>query len=327
MTPELMFVERLHSSASASAMGAVAHKIFEKQFSKFVRWGPEVLTDLDSEPLHQMRVTSRKLRTALQLFKPFILVKPSLYQDFSKVAKCLGTVRDLDVLKLRLQEFQIQEFQIQRRVSLEEQAQLYRLIDAIDRIRQKRFKRLTKTLAGSTYESLLHQCQDWFDAPKFHLEAQWQTTLALPDLLMPLVHAWLNHPGWLAEETVLDESSNSVEAMVDSDKVFHDLRKLTKQVRYQTEFFTAFYGPELSVFISELKTIQERLGEQQDNVVFAAFLEKRLGTQWQTKVPSLAEALQQAQAQFHSQWQAFRDLYLNAEVRRERRSLFLSLNT
>jgi CHAD domain-containing protein len=322
MTPELMSVEALHSSVSASTVGAVAHKIFEKQFSKFVKWEPEVLTDLDPEPLHQMRVTSRKLRTALQLFKPFILVKPSLYQDFSKVAKCLGTVRDLDVLKLRLQEFQIQP-----RVSLEEQAQLYRLIDAIDRIRQKRFKRLTKTLTGSTYKGLLHRCQDWFDAPKFHLEAQWQTTLALPDLLMPLVHAWLNHPGWLVEETVLHVSSNNGKPIVDSDKVFHDLRKLTKQVRYQTEFFTAFYGPELSVFIAELKTIQERLGEQQDNVVFAAFLEKRLGTQWQTKVPDLAETLQQTQAQFHPQWQTFRDLYLNAEVRRERRSLFLSLNT
>jgi CHAD domain-containing protein len=328
MTPELMSIEPLNSSVSASTVGAVAHKIFEKQFSKFVKWEPEVLTDLAPEPLHQMRVTSRKLRTALQLFKPFILVKPSLYQDFSKVAKCLGTVRDLDVLKLRLQEFQIQP-----RVSLEEQAQLYRLIDVMDRIRQKRFKRLTKTLTGSTYKGLLHRCQDWFDAPQFNLEAQWQTTLALPDLLMPFVHAWLNHPGWLAEETVFHESpnngepSNNGEPMVDSDKVFHDLRKLTKQVRYQTEFFTAFYGPELSVFIAELKTIQERLGEQQDNVVFAAFLEKRLGTQWQTKVPSLAETLQQAQSQFHHQWQGFRDLYLNAEVRGERRSLFLSLNT
>jgi CHAD domain-containing protein len=322
MTPELMSVEPLHTSANTSTVGAVAHKIFEKQFSKFVKWEPEVLTDLTPEPLHQMRVTSRKLRTALQLFKPFILVKSSLYPDFSNVAKCLGTVRDLDVLKLR-----IQEFQIQPRVSLEEQAQLYQLIDAIDRIRQKRFKRLTKTLTGSTYQGLLHRCQDWFDAPKFHLEAQWHTTLALPDLLMPLVHAWLNHPGWLAEQSGLDEFSLNGKSMVDLDKVFHDLRKLTKQVRYQTEFFTAFYGPELSGFISELKTIQERLGEQQDNVVFAAFLEKRLGPQWQTKVPSLAETLQQAPAQFHSQWQALRNLYLNAEVRKERRSLFLSLNT
>ena len=322
MTPELMPVKPLHSSVSASTVGAVAHKIFEKQFSKFIKWEPEVLTDLDPEPLHQMRVTSRKLRTALQLFKPFILVKPSLYRDFFKVAKCLGIVRDLDVLKLRLQEFQIQP-----RVSLEEQAQLHLLMDAIDRIRQKRFKRLTKTLAGSTYKGLVHKCQDWFNAPKFHREAQWQTTLALPDLLMPFVHTWLNHPGWLAEETVLHECSNNSKAMVDSDAIFHDLRKLTKQVRYQTEFFTAFYGPELSVFISELKAIQERLGEQQDNVVFAAFLEKRLGTQWQTKVPSLAETLQQAQGAFHSQWQPFRDLYLNAEVRGNRRSLLLSLSS
>ncbi len=318
MTPAIASVQQPISSETPSTVGTLALKIFEKQFSKFVKWESEVLADGDPEPLHQMRVATRRLRTALQLFQPFIFVKPSVYREVALVTKRLGAVRDLDVLKLRLQHCQAQSSS-----NLEEQAQLHWLVCRLDRLRQKQFKRLTKTLTRPLYVRLVRQCQEWFDAPQFQLAAQWQTTEALPDLLMPLVHEWLRHPGWLAETSSLEGSKSSKDG-ADPNAMFHDLRKRTKQVRYQTEFFTGFYGSQLSAYVDELKAIQELLGEQQDNVVFAAFLQKMLGTQWESKVPSLAETLRQSQQSFPALWQPFRDNYLNAEVRRERRSLFLN---
>jgi CHAD domain-containing protein len=323
MTPNSIALEQLNSSESSSTVGGLAQKIFEKQFSKFVKWESDVRTDLDPEPLHQMRVASRKLRTVLQLFQPYIFIKPSLYQDITQVAKCLGKVRDLDVLILRLQQCQTQPD-----ASLEEQAQLCLVMHQMKHLRQKQFKSLTKTLVGSTYSKLIRRCQEWFDRPKFSLEAQWQTTLALPDLLMPLIHEWLNHPAWLIETTREQASNNggiqNFGNEAEIKHVFHDLRKFTKHVRYQTEFCKDFYGPELSVFVSELKAIQELLGEQQDNVIFTALLKKMLGKQWHAKVPLLAQSLQQAQASFDCQWQPFRDIYLNLEVRSARRSLFIT---
>ncbi len=321
MTPAFVSVPQLLPGGASFTIGSLALKIFEKQFSKFVKWESEVLADVDPEPLHQMRVATRRLRTALQLFQPFILVKPTLYDDVALFTKRLGAVRDLDVLKLRLQHVQMQLSS-----NLEEQAQLYLLIQRLDRLRQKQFKRLTKALTGSRYVRLVRQCQEWFDIPQFTLGAQWQTTEALPDLLMPLVHEWLRHPSWLVEASGLGESKASKNG-VNMNIMFHDLRKLTKQVRYQTEFFTGFYGLELLTYVDELKAIQELLGEQQDDVVFAAFLQKMLGTQWRAKVPSIAEILRQSQQSFPAQWQPFKDTYLKSEVRCERRSLFLTLTS
>jgi CHAD domain-containing protein len=323
MTSNLIATEPLNSTESTATVGAFAQKIFEKQFSKFVKWEPEVLADLDPGPLHQMRVASRKLRTALQLFKPFISIQPCLYRDMTQVAKCLGEVRDLDVLLSR-----VQHHQTQPQASLEEQTQLCLVTHQINRRRQKRFKSLAKTLMGSTYGRLIRRCQEWFDTPKFPLEAQWQTSLALPGVLMPFVHAWLNHPAWLIETARDPASTNgavqNLDDKEDIQQAFHDLRKLTKHVRYQTEFCKDFYGSELSNFISELKAIQELLGEQQDNVIFAAFLKKMLGNHWQAKVPFLAQTLQQAQASFGAQWLPFRDIYLSPKVRGDRQSLFLN---
>jgi CHAD domain-containing protein len=304
------------------SLGSLALQILEKQFSKIVKQESGVLADLDSEPVHQMRVATRRMRTALILFEPLILLKPKLYRDFAKLAKRLGAVRDLDVLKLR-----IQHYQAQPDFNLAEQAQLCVVMHRLERLRQKRFKQLTKTLTGSFYGRLVHECQAWFDAPQFNLEAQWQARIALPDLLLPLIHAWLKHPVWLIEEHQQKEKSNpnAVSYSWDenqTDGMLHELRKLTKQVRYQTEFFTAFYGPELSAYVSELKAIQKLLGERQDNAIFTAFLAKILGAKWQAKVPRLLQELQQTQADFQSEWQPFREIYLDANARDERRSLF-----
>jgi CHAD domain-containing protein len=323
MAPNLIALEQLNSTESYATMGAFAQKVFEKQFSKFVEWEPEVLADLDLEPLHQMRVASRKLRTVLQLFKLFISIQPSLYRDITQVAKCLGEVRDLDVLGSR-----VQRHQTPPNASVKEQKQLCLVTDQIERLRQKRFKSLTKTLLGSTYRKLIYRCQKWFDTPKLTSESQWQTTLALPGILMPLVHEWLNHSAWLVETAQDRASTNGVVANLedgeDLNQTFHDLRKLTKHVRYQTEFCKEFYGPDLSIFLSELKAIQEILGEQQDNVIFTVYLKKVLGDHWQSKVPFLAQTLQQAQASFNAQWQPFRAIYLDTEERRDRQSLLLN---
>jgi CHAD domain-containing protein len=323
MTPNSIALEQLNASDSYDTVGTSAQKIFEKQFSKFVKWEPEVLADLDPEPLHQMRVASRKLRTVLQLFKPFISIQPSLYRDITQVAKCLGEVRDLDVLGSR-----VQQHQTSPNASVKEQKQLCLVTDRIERFRQKRFKSLTKTLLGSTYRKLIHCCQEWLDTPKLTSEAQWQTTLALPGILMPLVHEWLNHSAWLVETNQDRTSTHGVVANLedeeDLNQTFHDLRKLTKHVRYQTEFCKEFYGPDLSIFLSELKAIQEILGEHQDNVIFAVYLKKVLGDRWQAKVPCLVQALQQAKAAFGAQWQPFREIYLNTEERRDRQLLLLT---
>ena len=51
-----------------ATLGDFAYQIIEEQFDRIVKQKKQVLADRDSEHLHQMRVGTRRLRTALQVF-------------------------------------------------------------------------------------------------------------------------------------------------------------------------------------------------------------------------------------------------------------------
>ncbi|HEY9825233.1 MAG TPA: CHAD domain-containing protein, partial [Stenomitos sp.] len=70
----------------------------QKHFHKSIKHEDEVRADEDPEPLHQMRVGMRRLRTALTVFAPFVDLSPQLERDVAHISRRLGNVRDLDVL-------------------------------------------------------------------------------------------------------------------------------------------------------------------------------------------------------------------------------------
>ncbi len=47
---------------------AYAHQVIAEQYRRIVKQEKKVLADKDPEALHQMRVGTRRLRTALQVF-------------------------------------------------------------------------------------------------------------------------------------------------------------------------------------------------------------------------------------------------------------------
>lgn len=50
------------------SFGNFAYQAIHKYFKKSTKYRVDVLSDRDPEPLHQMRVGMRRLRTALQVF-------------------------------------------------------------------------------------------------------------------------------------------------------------------------------------------------------------------------------------------------------------------
>lgn len=62
----------------------------------------------DIEGVHDMRVASRRLRSALRDFKPYLRPRPlaSVAVDLKRVADALGAVRDADVAIMALEELQ-----------------------------------------------------------------------------------------------------------------------------------------------------------------------------------------------------------------------------
>ena len=67
---------------------------------KFLKWPDEILKHQDTEPVHKMRVASRRLRAALDAFES--CCKPKLFKKVNsqvkKLADLLGAVRDSDVM-------------------------------------------------------------------------------------------------------------------------------------------------------------------------------------------------------------------------------------
>ena len=90
---------KIPSETSIKTLGETAHQAIENHFTKTIKWEKAVKKDEDPEPLHQMRVGMRRLRTAVSRFERYLFL-PKLVSDknIGKLARILGGLRDLDVL-------------------------------------------------------------------------------------------------------------------------------------------------------------------------------------------------------------------------------------
>ena len=83
-----------------------AGKIIWTRFEEMLSFRDVALEGRDPEGVHDMRVASRRLRAALELFRdvfPKRRLKP-LLGDVKRLADALGRVRDLDVMVDRLEQ-------------------------------------------------------------------------------------------------------------------------------------------------------------------------------------------------------------------------------
>ena len=86
-------------------LGEFAHAVIGEQHQAIVKQEKKVIADKDPEHLHHMRVGTRRLRTALQVFDRAIAVpKAATAKRVGSLSRVLGTLRDLDVQMADLQE-------------------------------------------------------------------------------------------------------------------------------------------------------------------------------------------------------------------------------
>lgn len=175
----------------------------DKHFQKTLKHQPQVLLDNDPEELHQMRVGVRRLRSAIAGFAP-VLIFPKTIDDRSvgKVARCLGAVRDLDVLQQSL----IQDYH--PILPSDEQENLDLALFALNKQRSEAFQKIEKMFNGKLYQRLIQSLTNWLEAPQYQEIASLPIGEVLPDLLLPeLSHLFL-HQGWLVGYQSVDTSSN-----------------------------------------------------------------------------------------------------------------------
>ncbi|NJO74233.1 MAG: CHAD domain-containing protein [Leptolyngbyaceae cyanobacterium RM1_406_9] len=302
-----------------------AHLAVQKHFKKSVKYEADVLKDRDLEPLHQMRVGMRRLRTALQVFESVLdLPESAGDRQIKKIAQRLGAVRDLDVLEIALKE------RYRPHLKGKEQKKLDQVLESLQNQRDRQFNQIKKLFESQQYRKFKQSFKAWLDQPHYGAIASLPLLQVLPDLLLPLISHLLLHPGWLVSARVepgkIDlptslDSEHLNQQLNEQAEVLHDLRKQMKRVRYQAEFFTDFYEPTYMLRVQEFQAVQEILGELQDYAILSDFLASVLQANWQEQIPTLAQQLEENRIRAWANWQPIQQQYLNPDFRAQLRHL------
>ena len=286
----------LHTDLGVSAALA---EILRHNFHAMTQWEEEARSWDDIEGVHQMRVTSRRMRAALSAFRSVIPkeARRRWSQELGWIAGELGAARDLDVFiaeglasvqgKLPLPgEDRVQALAEQHR------AVAYAAVRAmLDSERYVRFKR---------------EFPEWFGTQGWRQANLSEKQLERLDMGI----------GKYARR-LLDRSQRRVlEAGTDLDRSdaeqMHRLRIQCKKLRYAAEFFAPII-PGLDDFIRHLKGLQDLLGVLNDVSVMHGLLDDLLAGQSDPDVIRYSGALIGWRTRqscelldgFEDRWQAF----------------------
>lgn len=310
---------KLTTQTTVKTLGDYAYQAIEKHFKKTLKWEKSVKKDEDPEALHQMRVGMRRLRTSVTSFGLAVDVpKPVNDKNIGKIARRLGSLRDLDVLKESL------ENNYKPNLPCKEQESLKTAFNALAKQREDVQSSVQKTLKDESYKSLKDALDKWLEKPIYQPLASFTIQQVLPDLLLPEVSSFLLHPAWLVgtefveSEVIIQKKwkPEKIEKQLTTEgEIIHSLRKEAKRLRYQMELFTDLYGESYAVYLTEVKNIQEILGTMQDSAVLTDWLTDVFKSEIQTELPTLAALLTENRYQSWQKWQPLQERYLKAETK------------
>ncbi|HSB67951.1 MAG TPA: CHAD domain-containing protein [Candidatus Methylomirabilis sp.] len=237
-------------------LALAARKLVGQQTLKMQANVTGTLEDLDPEYLHDLRVATRRLRSALRLFAGVLGGKrgESLRVELGWIGGLLGAVRDLDVFSLNLQAH------AQRLGEAGTAAGL--MAEEVGRQRDPARQALVAALTSRRYHSLMRRLETLAASPAPRRLRAVQAA--------PVAHA---APALIrkAQKRVLSLGRGIGPDSAAAD--LHRLRILCKRLRYACEFFReAFADPAagtdpLAEYIAAMVRLQDCLGEHQDAVV------------------------------------------------------------
>jgi CHAD domain-containing protein len=274
--------------------------ILDQNFSYLKRWEDTARSYENTEGVHQMRVSFRRMRSALKTFRfaiPRAITDP-WSQDMRNLANQLGPARDLDVfieeglgvvagkLPLPGQDKLASLAQDKRQIAYQ---QVCAMLDSKD---YRRFKRtFPKWLAS----------QAWLQK----------------DTLTETQRKRLEASTILSAQKILDKQERRVLTVgnkvdQDSPPEMHQLRIECKKLRYGAEFFAPLFEG-MDNFISHMKRLQDLLGTLNDIAVMQQLLETLLAAESDPEVLQYAGGLvgwrvrqyYEIKHSFNDRWDAF----------------------
>jgi inorganic triphosphatase YgiF len=243
-------------------------KILTDQFQRLHEQLPGVLHDIDTEFVHQARVATRRMRSALRLFRNAIPESTAAYLEgeLKWLGGLFGPVRDLDVFLLNLSRFKgrIERFPAKKKQAFE---------NWIERHRREPLKDLCQALESPRVKNFERRFMQFLERP---LPSRPRAPLAMKPVreVAPLL---------ITEK--LDAVIEQGRTVLAKPKLkqFHRLRIQMKKLRYACEFLAPAYDGALDPFIERTVEVQDCLGELQDTVFTREFIEDLLDD-WKGKL-------------------------------------------
>lgn len=209
-----------------------------------------------AEPVHQMRVATRRLRAALRLFAGVLRPGPveAARRDLAWLAEAIGALRDLDVLGQSVAKRA-------RKLPPDLAGALAPLRRRICDKRQARQEELRQTLESSRYRRLLMRLSSLAPAAR---SFEVPIAAVAPDLARPLLSSVKRRGRKLG--------SKSPAARL------HRFRVRVKRLRYALEIMRGLGGKSLKRLLLRLERMQESLGQHHDCMTAVAWLRAYAGS-------------------------------------------------
>jgi CHAD domain-containing protein len=261
---------------------------------------PVVRIDVDPEGVHQTRVATRRLRSDLRTFRPLLDRDwaQGLRDELGWIARVLGDVRDGDVLLERLR----------RRADdlpAEERASAQPVLTTLQQSRDGAHATLLEMLRSDRYVALLDRLVEAANTPGFRPSAHEPAGEAIPKLVRRPWHKLAKRAKALGDEP--------------RNEQLHEVRIRTKRVRYAAEAAAPIVGKPARSFAHAASALQDVLGDLNDSVVAAGWLDDwahRAGdTEAARGAASLAALERSAALEQRRHWRAALDELSEPELR------------
>jgi CHAD domain-containing protein len=246
--------------ATNDAESCYAAQAILQRAEVMARQGVAVRENRDVEAVHDMRVASRRLRTALELFEDCLPARKARpwRKAIRRVTKALGQARDSDVQIESVKDFldDVEDRRlrpgIQRlllRLRQQRDALQADVIDALDRLDDSGVLAEIEDLLGLVQAHAQLNRIDTSDPAVRHRAAA-AITARLEQMLA--YEAYIRQP-------------EAIEQL-------HAMRIAAKHLRYAMEIYSPLYGGDLEEPIQSVRRVQTQLGDIHDGDVWVAFL-------------------------------------------------------
>lgn len=229
------------------------------------RLDPEVRRD-SPDAVHAMRVSTRRLRSALASFGPLLDRQRSrdLREELRWLAGVLGGARDAEVMRDRLTAMAAEDAarnasqtdptgrggQVGGGVSAE-------IATKLENRHRAAHGEVVQALDGARYARLLDSLQSLASDPPWTSAAEAEAHEALPPLVGRDWQRVKKHA------TAVDRAEDPGQR----DHELHEVRKAAKRLRYACEALAPVFGAPAAELGGAAKSLQEVLGEHQDSIV------------------------------------------------------------